>query len=200
MVQERAREIYSGIKAPAGLKESVRSSIKMQRVRMAKQSAAWLSAAACLVLVFLSGMFDGTAPLVRMDGEVIAEQAIGLETYTEDTGLAIARSLPAAMARSLPGDTLQENGNTIRVPLEISVAKTARVRVSEGTLQDSVEAAVEGDSVTELDISGERVVYWVLEGNAGLQPVCTVTTKEGNYEYVIEFDEDNAVFTIKQKK
>ena len=201
MVQERAREVYSGIKAPESLKESIRCSIKTRRARMAKQSAALVSAAACLVVVFLSGMFGGNIPLVRVDGERISEQELDLEAYVEYAAIpaaGMARGMPSndgvSMARSMPA-----MNPGLRIPLEIRISQTAHVDVSVGTLLDSVEADSESNSCTELDISGKKVVYWLIEEVTEELPVCKIATEKGIFTYVIEFDETNAVYTIKQK-
>lgn len=188
MVRERAREVYSGIKAPESLRESIKASIKVRRIRMAKQSAAWLSAAACLMLVVLNGMPDGNAPVIRVGGEHVSEQALGLDAYVEEAGIpAVSR------ARSMPGAEKR-----LRIPLEIRVSQTAHVSVSVGTLLESVETASEADSCTELDISGNCVVYWLTEGTGEESAVCTITTEKGIFRYVLEFDESSAVYTIKQ--
>ena len=195
MVQERAREVYSGIKAPANLKESVRASIKARRSRMARQSAAWLSAAACLMVVFLVGRLEGHEPLILVDGATVSEEAVELDAYTE-----YAVNPAVAMARSMPGEEdAGGSGTRLRVPLEIRASGAAHVQVSVGTLLDAVETAFESDFVTELDISGKSVVYWVIDGAEGSLPVCKIVTETGEYSYVIEFDEKNAVYTIKQK-
>ncbi len=201
MVQERAREVYSGIKAPESLKESIRYSIKTRRARMAKQSAALVSAAACLAVVFLSGMFGGNIPLVRVDGERISEQELDLEAYVEYAAIpaaGMARGMPSndgvSMARSMPA-----MNPGLRIPLEIRISQTAHVDVSVGTLLDSVEADSESNSCTKLDISGKKVVYWLIEEVTEELPVCKIATEKGIFTYVIEFDETNAVYTIKQK-
>ena len=183
MFQEKDIEVYQSTKAPVELKNRIWLSVEQQRKRAKKRHMTVVAAAACFALVFsLSGVLDSNA-ILSIDGKAVSYDAVQLES-----------SASRGVARE------GQNFDTLFfVPLEIDVEKEAHIEVTKGTLQQ-VETDTSTKEVTEMDIFEPTVIYWCVNGDTDSTPMCTIITDEQEYTYVIEFDEEQSVFIIKQAK
>lgn len=191
MFQEKDLEAYQDIKAPAELKNRIRSSIDQQRTRMRKQQMRVLAAAACMALVFsVSGVFNQSSTILMVNDKAVSHRAVAVET-----------SMPQVLKTASEGRSAEP---LIQVPMEIRAEKPTHIEVSQGTLQHVVEtdAQIESaaEAVTEVEITEPAVIYWSVYGDTKDAPTCTMTTEGNVYTYVIVFDENESVFTIKQTR
>lgn len=187
MFQEKDIEAYAGIKAPVELKNRVKQSVERQRKIITKQSIAGLSAAACLVIILFSGSFAGSGgAVVSVNNAPVSFEAVELK---DSAGYGLVTA-----------SRMRSSGPQIQVPLELHVTKATHISISQGTLQETVGAGSESDCVTEMNISESTVVNWTVNADVNDSPTCTITTGGKEYVYVIEFEEDKAVFTIRQKQ
>lgn len=186
MFQKKDIEAYQDVKAPVELKNRIRSSIDQQRSRIRRQQMTVVAAAACLALVFsLSGMFEQNGTILSVNDTAVTHNALELDISTN-------YSLATASER-------RSCEPLIVVPMEIDVMENAQIQVSDGTLQWEMETDAEYEKRTEMEIMETTVIYWAVNGDANKTPSCTITTGSEVYTYVIEFEESESVFTIKQK-
>jgi len=187
MFQEKDIEAYQSIKAPVELKNRIRLSVELQRRKRRRQSVAVLSAAACFAIVlFAGGNLRNTSTIISVNDTAVSYEAVELgATSSYDIATAnVGRSSKAFL----------------QVPMEISVSEKAHICVSEGTIQTKVETDSLAKEITEMDVFENTVIYWQVTGDINSTPVCTIVTGGKEYVYVIEFDEKEAVYTIKQTK
>ena len=187
MFQSKDIEAYKSIKAPQQLKNRIRMSVEQQKRNVIRQSVALVSAATCFVLVFLAGGFlPGKGTVISVNDVMISHQAVELENVAGD-GVVMA-----SRARSMAPQ--------IQIPLEMHVKEEAHMSVSQGMLQKEVETGSESMNTTELDITDSQVVYWTVTGDFSSPAICTIMEGRKEYVYLIEFNEEESVFTIKQTK
>lgn len=191
MFRENDIEAYSKIKAPIQLKSRILLSVESQRKKMTRQTTAWVSAVACLAIMFFAGRFMyGNDTVVSVNQVAVSYQAIDLNDVS---GLSMA-----VMSRG------RSSVQQIQIPLEINVTKDTYVKVSQGTLQKAniTDSSTNNSSnnISETLLSESSVVYWIVNGMISDPPACTITVGEKEYVYLVEFDEEEAVFTIRQSK
>ena len=185
MFQKKDIEAYQEVKAPVELKNRIRSSMEQQRRRIRKQQMTVLAAAACLaMIVSVGGMFDPST-IISVNDVAVSNRAVELET-----------SGYYSLATANEGRSCEFQ---LSVPMEIQVTEETQICVSQGTLQ-MVETDMASEAITEMEISESTVIYWMVNGDTDSIPSCTITTGEKEYVYVIEFDEEKSVFTIKLEK
>ena len=85
------------------------------------------------------------------------------------------------------------------IPMEIKVSGNAHVEVSEGTIRTASNSEISENEMTELDIQGETVVFWSVEGDNNTIATCTITTEYEQYQYVMEMDGTNCKIKLKEK-
>lgn len=184
MFQEKEIEAYQEIKAPAELKNRVWTSVKQHRKKVRKQQMTVVAAAACFAFILsISGVMDSNSVLSVNDTRV-SYRAVDLNQS--------ARSGLLTASEGVNSDS------QIQIPLEIQVEK-AHICVSQGILQQ-MEADSTSHAITEMDITESTVIYWVVNGDTDSIPTCTITTDDEEYTYVLDFDEEKSVFTLKQEK
>ena len=179
MFQEKEIEAYKQIKAPVELKNRIALSVKIKK---RKQRTVIAAAVASFALFFLTNsVWNHHSTILSVNNVAVSYQAI------EISGLNRGISMLSL-----------EQKNPIIVPLEINVEEKAYITVSEGMLQRIVEE--EEHPVSQLDILGKTVVYWVLDANADTNPVCTITVGKETYQYLIAYQEGASTFTIQKIK
>lgn len=187
MFQEKDIEAYQSIKAPVELKNRIKLSVKQQRKKDVRKSIAWVSAAACLAIVLFSGAFlRNNSTIISVNDRMVSYEAVEINR-SSGYGLATAN-----VGRS--------SAASLQIPLEIAVTEKAHISVSQGTLKNMVETDSEWKEITEMDISKPAVIYWTITGDINDIPICTIITEGKEYSYVIEFNERDSVYTIKQIK
>lgn len=187
MFQEKDIEAYQSIKAPVELKNRIRLSVKQQRRKVIKQSIAALSAAACLAIVlFTGGSLRNNNTIISVNDMAVSYEAVEISPISE-YGVATAN-----VGRSSEA--------SLHIPLEIEVTETAHISVSQGILQNMVGTDSESTEITDLDITESTVIYWTVTGDISSTPTCTIITDGKEYAYVVEFDDTDSVYTIKQIK
>ena len=186
MFQKKDVEAYQDIKAPVELKNDIRASIEQQRSRIRRQQMTVVTAAACLALVFsLSGALKQNSTILSVNETAVTHRALELEV-----------SANYSLATASEGRSCEP---LIIVPMKIDVAEDAYIQVFDGTLQLEMEADDGFEKRTEMEIMEATVIYWTVNGDVNKTPTCTIMTGSEVYTYVIEFEESESVFTIKQQ-
>ena len=179
MYQEKNLEIYRQIKAPEELKNRIFFSVKNTQK---KQRAAWAAATAGVVLMIsVNGWMHSQHTILSVNEKPVTYRSVEIEKDVQE-------SWPIGQG------TKQEA--FIQIPMEIDVKKNAHIEVSEGTLQQSKEQNI----VMEMDISEKTVIYWTLDTDTMISPICTITIGEETYRYEIFVDEKKAVYAMRKLK
>lgn len=195
MFEKHEAEAYINITAPSELKNRIWRSIENRRRSIMKQNVVWISAAACIMLMFLSVGFPGNSGVsVLVNGFELSEQAVILSDVSNTVMAA------SSMVRSAEPQ--------IQIPLEIHVEKEAYIRVSQGVLQEADGTMLndqESEMVFETDqkkvkLKEAQLVYWIITGNVPKEAECTITVGKKEYTYVVEFQKEKNFFSIKRKK
>lgn len=187
MFQEKDIEAYQSIKAPTELKNRIKLSVRQQRRSLVRQGVTWVSAAACLAMVVFSGYsLRGSAGILSIGDTAVSYQAVELNEFAVHS--------PAVASR---GRSVEPQ---VQIPLEITATEEVHISISQGILQKTVETSTESEPLTEMKVPASGIVYWLVNGNADNPPTITITTGRKEYVYVMEFEEETAVFTIKQIK
>lgn len=184
MFQEKDSEAYQDIKAPVELKNRIQLSIEQQRRKQRKRNVAVLSAAACLAIVLFAGGVFRSSTIISINDMAVSYEGVKLQ-HTPKYGVATA-------------NVTRSSDAFLQVPLEIEISEKAHICVSQGTIQTKVETDSSLEEITEMDIFEKTVIYWQVTGDINSIPTCTIITGGNEYVYVIEFDETEAVYTIKQ--
>lgn len=194
MFEKHEAEAYINIKAPSELKNRIQCSIENRRRNIVKQNVAWICAAACIMLMFLSVGFQGNGGVsVFVNGSNLSEQAVILSDASNTVMAA------SSMVRSAEPH--------IQIPLEIHVEKEAYIKVSQGVLQeadgtvlnDQESETIFGTDQTEVKLKEDQLVYWIITGNVPEEAECIITVGKKEYTYVVEFQEEQDFFSIKQR-
>lgn len=186
MFQEKDIEAFQDTKAPEELKNRIWLSVEEHRRKAKKRHMTLVASAACFALIFsLSGILGSNSTILSIDGKAVSNKAVQLQTSARN-GLATASEG-------------QDFDTVFFVPMEIEVTDIAHIEVSKGTLS-KVGAEDSSQEITSMDISESTVIYWCVSGNTESSSTCTITTEDKEYVYVIEFDEEQSVFIMKQTK
>ena len=194
MFEKHEVEAYINITAPSELKNRIWRSIENRRRNIMKQNVVWISAAACIMLMFLSVGFPGNGGVsVFVNGSNLSEQAVILSDASNTVMTA------SSMVRSMEPQ--------IQIPLEIHVTKETHIKVSQGVLQETDGAVLndqESEMIfetdrTEVKLKEDQLVYWIITGNVPEEVECTITVGKKEYTYVVEFQEEQDFFSIKQR-
>ena len=186
MFQKKDVEAYQNVKASGELKNRIRLSIKQQKSRVRKQQMMVVAAAACLMLVFsVSGVLNQNSTILSVNDIAVTHRALELES-----------SVNYSLATASGGRSCEP---LIIVPMEIDVKELAHIQVSDGTLHWEMEIDTESEKRTEMEIAETTVIYWMVSGDINNTPSCTIATGGEVYTYVIDFEESESVFIIKQK-
>lgn len=185
MFQKEDVDAYKNIKAPEELKGRIMSSIEVTQKRSYKQSAALLATAASIALFILCGTFVfRNHSILMVDDQSVNYKAVRLENTN-------ARLSVANMKKDV--------ANEIRIPLEIQ-CKEALVTVSEGFLQTMDNSTMESENKQRMQITKDSVIYWYLNGNNKNSYSCTIVTEQGEFVYLVEYDSEETIYTIRQKR
>ena len=185
MFEKHEAEAYINITAPSELKNRIWRSIENRRRNIMKQNVVWISAAACIMLMFLSVGFPGNGGVsVFVNGSNLSEKSVIL---SEASNTVMAAS---SMVRSTEPQ--------IQIPLEIHVEKEAYIKVSRGVLQEADGTVLndqESETIFETDqrvvkLKEDQLVYWIITGNVPEEAECTITVGKKEYTYVVEFQEE----------
>lgn len=186
MFQENDRMEYSSRKAPDELKNRTWSSIQQTKRKQAKQMRQGLYLAACFagVLLIGNGMYQNST-IVRVNDTPISYLNVSVGTESGD--------VPFAISEGRNKEIQSE------IPMEIKVSGNAHVEVSAGTIRTANNSELSENEMTELDIQGETVVFWSVEGDNNTIATCTITTEHEQYQYVMEMDGTNCKIKLKEK-
>lgn len=186
MFQEKDRMEYSSRKAPDELKNRTWSSIQQEKRRQAKQRRQGMCLAACFagVLLASNAMYQDST-IVKVNDQPISYFNVSVGTESGD--------IPFAISEGRNKEVQEE------IPMEINVSGCAHIEVSEGSIRTQVDSMSQEHEVTELEIEGKTVVFWNVERDGTTIAICTITTDDAQYQYVMEWDESGWKLRLKEK-
>lgn len=187
MFQEKERLEYFNEQAPAELKNRTWSSIQQENKRRAKQRRQGLVMAACFAFVLLAGdvMYQNSTILKVHDMPISY-----WNVRVEDANGEIPFSISEKKNESAPNE----------IPMEINVSGRAHVEVSEGYIRTQEDSEDSSKEIKELDIQEKTVIFWHVNGDSSTIAVCTITTEDSRYHYVMEKTESNCKIRLKEKE
>lgn len=186
MFQENDRMEYSSRKAPDELKNRTWSSIQQEKRRQAKQRKQGMYLAACFAGVLLaSNVMYQNSTIVKVNDKPVSYFNVSVGTESGD--------IPFAISEGRNKEIQSE------IPMEINVSENACIEVSEGTIRTATDSMVSEKEVTKLNISEKTVVIWSVEAGSDAGAICTITTENKVYQYVMESDETGCKLRLKQK-
>lgn len=184
MFQNKEIERYKNLKAPQGLKNRTFFSIERTERRRTKQRVGWVAAVATLVMVFFAGgIVERNDSILFVNDIAVTYDTVSLES--SNRGIDVVKIGSKQDAH-------------ITVPLEVNVTENAQISVTTGTLWRTSQE--EAENITELTVSEKTVIYWTLNGNANITPICSITVGKETEQYMIFLDEESAVYYIKKIK
>ncbi len=197
MFQQKHIEEYQNITAPIELKDRVRFSVNKARRTMKQKMAAVSALAAGIALFCVSGIFWGNSSVILSVNDVIVTRETLLINHQDDVLL----TANMGQTRSLP----------IHIPMEIEIEEHIEITVNIGTLIQEIGENQYSEETTHMAISENTTVYWILDGASDAipfytasnvsddnYPICTVTSGEKVYQYVVEYQADTEAYSIRK--
>ena len=183
MFQEKDRMEYVNRKAPDELKNRTWSSIQQEKKRQRKQG---MYLAACFAGALLMGnvMYQNST-IVKVNDVPVSYLSVNVGTESGD--------IPYTASEGRNKEIQSE------IPMEIDIEGNAHIEVSAGTIRTEKNSETSESEATELDIQGETVVVWNMEGEKDSIAICTITTETKVYQYVMELDEAGCKLRLKTK-
>ena len=179
MFQEKEIETYRDTKAPVELKNRIQWSIERKQ-RMMRRQLSGLAAVACLAIVLLASGVIGRDNILSVENKNISQRT---QKFNTSEMIQVSRYVEGA------------NEPIMQVPMEIKAKGETKILVSEGTAITLDEA----EDLQELTIRENATVYWLIY-NANEEHRCVIRTEDKEYTYVLMYDEEESVFTIRQEK
>ena len=84
--------------------------------------------------------------------------------------------------------------------MEINVRGRAHVEVTEGYIRTQEGSEASSKDIKELDIQKKTVIFWHVNGDSSTIAVCTITTEDSKYQYVMEKTESSCKLRLKEKE
>ena len=187
MFQEKERLEYFNEQAPAELKNRIWSSIQQENKKRMKQRRQGLVMAACFAFVLLAGnvMYQNST-IVKVHDMPISYWAVRITGTNGDIPFSISET--------------RNEGTPDEIPMEINARGRAHIEVSEGSIRIQEDSENQGKEITELDILGKTVIFWQVKGDSNTIAVCTITTEDSQYQYVMEKNESSCKLRLKEKE
>ena len=179
MYQEKDLEIYRQIKAPAELRNRISSAV--EKTQKKQRTVCAVVTASMVLMVSVNGWMHSQHTILSINEKPVTYRSVEIQNEGEEPWVIC--------------EGKKQNG-LIQIPMEIDVEKNAHIEISEGTLQQSKEQ----ERIMEMDISEKTVIYWTLDANTMIDPICTITVGEDIYRYEIFMDERKAVYAMRKLK
>lgn len=155
-------EAYQEITAPPELKSRILQSVKRAKA-VTRQRITFAATAASFLLLFVgANVIESQSTILSIGDKAVTRRTLHVE---ENIGIPVAAK------------GAKDNNIFLRIPLGIEADGKTHIRVNVGALEDDTK---------DMDISEDRTVDWILEGNLTKNPICTIETKNREYQYQVE--------------
>ena len=186
MFQEKERMEYYSQKAPDELKNRTWMSIQQEKKKLEPKNRQVLSLAACFAgIILFSNVMLQNSTIVKVNDMPVSYWNVDAGHQSGD--------IPFTISEGRNKEIRDE------IQMEINVSENAQIEVSAGTIHTEVDGDVSQQKNTKLDIQGETVVCWDMEGDDNTIATCTIKTGNEVYQYVLELTETGWKLRLKEK-